>query len=224
MRWPTPTAVSPEAADTYRRFADTAILLRALLQPGGIPPFPRLALNRTAGGRRRAFRRRSPSRSSPGGLLAGGTDRLRCVHKSHPRLLASDLSRIDEARAVSGRGGAVGLAEFHGAADGRTAGEPPTTLSRRTEVGIRPAGPIIRAASARRCRRHNRFVPALLSEPEARKSAWSDDVSSGSHLPQPAASRPLCRPAAGGQEGSRPLGGRSEPRQAATEPVRGCDH
>jgi hypothetical protein len=39
-------APSPEAAVLYGKFADTAILLKALLQPGGIPPFPRLAINR----------------------------------------------------------------------------------------------------------------------------------------------------------------------------------
>ena len=105
-------APSPEAADTYRRFADTAILLRALLQPGGIPPFPRLALNE----------RLKETASIPaevtleieprGGLLAGGTDRLRSVHRSHPRLLASDLSRLDEARQSVAAAERVGLASF----------------------------------------------------------------------------------------------------------------
>jgi hypothetical protein len=39
-------APSADTADVYRRFADTAMLLKALLHPGGIPPFPRLAINR----------------------------------------------------------------------------------------------------------------------------------------------------------------------------------
>ena len=42
----TTNAPSQEIAGQYRQFADTAILLRALLHPGGIPPFPRLALNK----------------------------------------------------------------------------------------------------------------------------------------------------------------------------------
>jgi len=33
------------AAADYRRFADTALLIKALLHPGGIPPFPRSAIN-----------------------------------------------------------------------------------------------------------------------------------------------------------------------------------
>ena len=42
----TTDAPSQEIAGQYRQFADTAILLRALLHPGGIPPFPRMALNK----------------------------------------------------------------------------------------------------------------------------------------------------------------------------------
>ena len=38
-------APHPGAADAYRRFADTALLVKALLHPGGLPPFPRIALN-----------------------------------------------------------------------------------------------------------------------------------------------------------------------------------
>jgi len=33
------------AAEEYRRFADTAILVKALVHPGGLPPFARIAIN-----------------------------------------------------------------------------------------------------------------------------------------------------------------------------------
>ena len=88
---------SAEAAGVYRRFADTAILLKALVRPGGLPPFPRLAINRrvaAAGGIPEEVSLEIDSRAV---AVAGRADTLRCVHKFHPRLLAGDLSRIAEA-------------------------------------------------------------------------------------------------------------------------------
>ena len=76
-------APSSEAAAAYRRFADTALLLKALLHPGGIPPFPRLAVNR-----------------------------LRCVHRIHPRLLGGDIDRVQDAEAHMAASEAVDLATF----------------------------------------------------------------------------------------------------------------
>ncbi|NDC53546.1 MAG: hypothetical protein EBZ74_04475 [Planctomycetia bacterium] len=93
------TAPSPDAAERYGRFADAAILLRALLHPGGVPPFPRLALNRriaAAGGIPTAVTLELDPR---GGLVAGGPRVLRSVHKFHPRLLAADLDRLEDAEA-----------------------------------------------------------------------------------------------------------------------------
>ena len=105
-------APSTEAAATYRRFADTAILLKALMQPGGIPPFPRLAVNRRiedAG----AIPREVILEVEPRLIgIAGRPDRFRCVHKVHPRLLAGDMERIEDAQAHVAAAEAVDLATF----------------------------------------------------------------------------------------------------------------
>jgi hypothetical protein len=105
-------AESPEAAGTYRQFADTAILLKALLHPGGIPPFPRLALNR----------RLEVAAAIPAevtleidpklAMVAGGAARLRSTHKSHPRLLAADRRLISDAQSHVAGAEEVDLAAF----------------------------------------------------------------------------------------------------------------
>ncbi|MCE9632053.1 MAG: hypothetical protein K8S94_15230 [Planctomycetia bacterium] len=107
-------APSKEAAGTYRRFADTAILLKALLHPGGIPPFPRLAVNRRledVGAIPAEVTLEIDSRLAP---LDARTERLRCVHKQHPRLLAGDLDRIEQAKSHIATAEAVDLAAFAG--------------------------------------------------------------------------------------------------------------
>lgn len=105
-------APCPEAAVNYRQFADTAILLKALMQPGGIPPFPRLAVNRRledAG----AIPREVTLEIEPRLIGIGGRpERLRCVHKVHPRLLAGDLERIEDAQTHVAAAEAVDLATF----------------------------------------------------------------------------------------------------------------
>lgn len=120
-------APSPEAAEAYRRFADTAILLKALLQPGGIPPFPRLALNE----------RLSAANVIPVevkleidprlAVIGARPERLRCVHRLHPRLLTGDLARIEEAKAHVAAAESVPLAAFvqrHRPDDRSTAAAP----------------------------------------------------------------------------------------------------
>jgi hypothetical protein len=104
-----PTA---EAAGVYRRFADTAVLLKALVHPGGLPPFPRLAINRrvaAAGGIPTAV---SLEIDSGMAVVTGRADSLRCVHKFHPRLLAADLARIDAAESRVAVASQVALSEF----------------------------------------------------------------------------------------------------------------
>ena len=105
-------APCPEAAGNYRRFADTAILLKALMQPGGIPPFPRLAVNRRledAG----AIPREVTLEIEPRLIgIAGRSERFRCVHKVHPRLLAGDFERIEDAQGHVAAADAVDLATF----------------------------------------------------------------------------------------------------------------
>ena len=112
-------APSTEAAAAYRRFADTAILLKALLHPGGIPPFPRLALNRrieVAG----AIPAEVSLEIDPKlALVVGRPSRLKCVHKSHPRLLTGDIARIEDGEAHVASATAVDVADF--VADGTAA-------------------------------------------------------------------------------------------------------
>ena len=106
------TPPTAEAAGLYRRFADTAILLKALVRPGGLPPFPRLAINRrvaAAGGIPTEVSLEIDSRAA---MVTGRADTLRCVHKFHPRLLAGDLSRIEEAESRVAVATQVELAEF----------------------------------------------------------------------------------------------------------------
>ena len=104
-------ADSPAVARTYRRFADTAILLKALLQPGGIPPFPRLAVNR-----RLEAAGTIPSEVTldidPRTPLLPGSERLRSVHKTHPQLIISDRHRIEKARATMAAAETVDLAGY----------------------------------------------------------------------------------------------------------------
>jgi hypothetical protein len=105
-------APSPEAATAYREFADSAVLLRALLHPGGLPPFPRLALNRSieeAGGIPSEVTLEIEPRLGP---LGGRSDRLKSVHKLHPRLLSSDIERIEAAESQAAAAEAVELAAF----------------------------------------------------------------------------------------------------------------
>lgn len=105
-------APSAEAAARYRRFADTAILLKALMQPGGIPPFPRIALNRRLEDAAALPREVTLEIDPRLAGLAGRPERLRCVHRVHPRLLAGDLERIDSARAHVAAATSVDLATF----------------------------------------------------------------------------------------------------------------
>jgi hypothetical protein len=107
-------APSSEAAASYRQFADTAILLKALLHPGGIPPFPRLALNRRIEAAGAIPAEVSLEVDPKLVLVAGRHSRLKCVHKSHPRLLAGDLSRIEEGEAHMASATAVDVAAFVG--------------------------------------------------------------------------------------------------------------
>ena len=105
-------AESPEAAGTYRQFADTAILLKALLHPGGIPPFPRLALNRRLEAAAAIPAEVSLEIDPRLAVVTGGAARLRSVHKSHPRMLAADRRLIADAEAHVAGAEAVDLAAF----------------------------------------------------------------------------------------------------------------
>lgn len=105
-------APSSEAAQDYHRFADMAILLKALLRPGGMPPFPRLAINRrvaVADGIPASVALEIDSRVA---MMTGRSESLRSVHRVHPRLLASDLDRIENAESHLAVAAEVPLVEF----------------------------------------------------------------------------------------------------------------
>lgn len=112
-------APSPEAATAYRKFADTAILLKALMQPGGLPPFPRIAINEkvaAAGGIPREVSLELDSSRAGEALAASGIKmtgkRLRSVHKLHPRWIESDHRRVEAASARIAVAREVPLAEY----------------------------------------------------------------------------------------------------------------
>jgi len=110
-------APSAEAATTYREFADTALLLKALVHPGGLPPFPRLAVNRrleAAGAIPAEVTLEVDGRLAP---IGGPAARLRSVHRLHPRLLVGDQRRIQEAAAQVAAAEVVDLATFAAPAD-----------------------------------------------------------------------------------------------------------
>lgn len=112
-------APSPEAAAAYRKFADSAILLKALMQPGGLPPFPRIAINEkvaAAGGIPREVSLEIDSSRAGEALAASGIKmtgkRLRSVHKLHPRWIESDRRRVEAASARIAVAREVPLAEY----------------------------------------------------------------------------------------------------------------
>jgi hypothetical protein len=105
-------ATSEDDAQRYRRFADTAMLLKALLHPGGIPPFPRLAINRrvaSLGGIPATVTLEIDSKAA---IVGARPQVLRSVHKIHPRLVAGDLERIEDAEAHIAIAEQVDLAAF----------------------------------------------------------------------------------------------------------------
>lgn len=125
-------APSRDAAETYRRFADTAILLKALLHPGGIPPFPRLAVNRRLEAAAALPAEVSLEIDPKLSQLAARPARLRCVHQPHPRLLSGDLERIEEAKAHVATARQVDLAEFVATGE--------STADERDDERLQPAG------------------------------------------------------------------------------------
>lgn len=107
-------APSPETAAAYRRFADTAILLKALVHPGGLPPFPRIAINdrvAAAGGIPREVVLDIDAKPIQPKLRQGG---LRSAHRFHPRWIESDHDRIEAASARMSVAREVPLAEYAG--------------------------------------------------------------------------------------------------------------
>ena len=113
----TVTAPSSELAARYQQFADTAVLLRALLHPGGVPPFPRLAINREVAAAAslpaEVTLETDPRGGFAGTPLAGVMQRqLRSVHRIYPALRSDDLDRIADAEACMAAAEEVDLATY----------------------------------------------------------------------------------------------------------------
>ncbi len=101
---------NPKAVAAYRQFADTAILLKSLMRPGGIPPFPRLAINgqieKVCGIPTEVKLSIAPKVPLTTGI------QLRSTHKSHPQLIAGDISRIETASAQMSVAELIELEDF----------------------------------------------------------------------------------------------------------------
>ena len=113
----TVNAPSFELAARYQQFADTAVLLRALLHPGGVPPFPRLAINREVAAAvslpAEVTLETDPRGGFVGTPLAGVMQRqLRSVHRIYPALRSDDLDRIADAEACMAAAEEVDLATY----------------------------------------------------------------------------------------------------------------
>ena len=110
-------APTQKIADQYRQFADTAILIRALLHPGGIPPFPRLELNKRIASEAKlptSVTLQIDSRSSliTSGLSSVMQRHLHSSHRIHPGLRADDIQRIANAEACMAIAEEVSLAAY----------------------------------------------------------------------------------------------------------------
>ena len=109
-------------AEEYRRFADAAVLIKALVHPGGIPPFPRIAINRrvaAAGGIPVAVRLEIESRMA---RLGRRPNVLRSEHKVLESWLTSDHKRVAAAEERLAVAAQVDLATYAGKTDGPDGG------------------------------------------------------------------------------------------------------
>lgn len=116
--------VSFEEADNgavpeeYQRFADAALLVKALVHPGGLPPFPRIAINRrvtAAGGIPATVRLEIESRMAK---LGRRPTVLRSKHKVLESWLASDHKRVAAAEERMAVAAPVDLATYAGRGEG----------------------------------------------------------------------------------------------------------
>jgi hypothetical protein len=107
-------AASPEAALSYQQFADVSLLLKALVHPGGIPPYPRMAINHRLVGEQAIPREVRLNLAGDLPLVGGipgvpGEKLFRSEHRTHPRLLTEDRRRIADASTWIGEASVVSL-------------------------------------------------------------------------------------------------------------------
>lgn len=104
--------------EEYQRFADAALLVKALVHPGGLPPFPRIAINRrvaAAGGIPATVRLEIDSRMAK---LGRRPTVLRSKHKVLESWLASDHKRVAAAEERMAVAAPVDLATYAGRGEG----------------------------------------------------------------------------------------------------------
>jgi hypothetical protein len=123
-------AGKPIVAEEYRRFADAALLVKALVHPGGLPPFPRIAINRSvaaADGIPVAVRLEIDSRMAK---LGRRPSVMRSEHKILESWLATDHKRVAAAEERMAVATSVDLATYAGRAEeaGSIAAEQPSKL------------------------------------------------------------------------------------------------
>lgn len=107
-------APTPEIAERYQQFADVSLLVKSLVHPGGLPPYPRMAINRRLAKEQAIPKEVALTLASDLPLVSGlpggvGEKVLRSEHRTHPRLLAEDRRQIAEASARVGESSLVPL-------------------------------------------------------------------------------------------------------------------
>ncbi len=108
---------NPQAATSYQQFADVSLLVKALVHPGGIPPYPRMAINHRLMGEQAIPSEVRLTLASDLPLVGGlpgalGEKLLRSEHRTHPRLLTEDRRRIADASTWIGEASLVSLETY----------------------------------------------------------------------------------------------------------------
>ncbi len=101
----------PTMAARYRTFSDWSAKLNALVNRGSLPPFPRLAIN-TSLAKTGQVPDKLQVTLSPRSLLPSRGVTFRSEHEFRPRLLDSDLKKIDQAGDMLARTTRIGLGEY----------------------------------------------------------------------------------------------------------------
>jgi hypothetical protein len=88
---------SPSIAHQYRQFSDCSARLNAMLHPGSLPPFPRLAINAALAKQEGRVPEQVEVTLAPQNRLTGKPTVLRSEHTLEMKLLSADRKKIDEA-------------------------------------------------------------------------------------------------------------------------------
>jgi hypothetical protein len=101
----------PTMAARYREFSDWSAKLNSLVNRGSLPPFPRLTLNTSLAKSGQVPDKLQVS-LSPRSFLPGRGVTFRSEHEFRPRLLDSDLKKIEHAGELLTSTKRVGLGEY----------------------------------------------------------------------------------------------------------------